>query len=114
MEYSFERNNRLISLGITLLLATLLFLIFLFIKFITPIPPFDESPMGGLEVNFGYDAAGMGDNNSALAQLLFTTSPIGGEIKVRTLVLEREEVTKYSKALPYLKQVLLLQYAREK
>ncbi|MBI3501759.1 MAG: hypothetical protein HY063_08185 [Bacteroidetes bacterium] len=64
MEYTFERNNRLISLGITILFAALLFIILLFIKFITPIPPFDASPMGGLEVNFGYDEAGMGDNNS--------------------------------------------------
>ncbi len=64
MDYTFERNNRYISLGITLLFATLLFIIFLFIKFITPIPPFDISPMGGLEVNFGFDEAGMGDNNS--------------------------------------------------
>jgi|ERR1051325_2264187 hypothetical protein len=64
MEYTFERNNRLISLGITILFAALLFFILLFIKFITPIPPFDASPMGGLEVNFGYDEAGMGDNNS--------------------------------------------------
>ena len=64
MEAAFERNNRLISLSITLLCAALLLLIFLFIKFITPIPPFEESTNGGLEVNFGYDAAGMGDNNS--------------------------------------------------
>lgn len=63
-QISLERNNRFISLGITLLFAALLFIVFLFIKFVTPIPPFDESPMGGLEVNFGYDAAGMGDNNS--------------------------------------------------
>ena len=64
MDYTFERNNRYISLGITLLFAALLLIIFLFIKFITPIPPFEASPMGGLEVNFGYDAAGMGDTNS--------------------------------------------------
>lgn len=63
-QISIERNNKLISLGATLLLAILLFLAFLFIKFITPIPPFEASPMGGLEVNFGYDEAGMGDNNS--------------------------------------------------
>ena len=64
MEATFERNNRLISLSITLLCAALLLLIFLFIKFMTPIPPFEQSTNGGLEVNFGYDAAGMGDNNS--------------------------------------------------
>jgi len=64
MEASFERNNRLISMGITTLVAILLLLIFLYIKFITPIPPFEASTIGGLEVNFGFDAAGMGDNNS--------------------------------------------------
>ena len=64
MEASFERNNRLISLSITLLCGALLLIIFIFIKFLTPIPPFEESTIGGLEVNFGYDEAGMGDNNS--------------------------------------------------
>ena len=64
MDYTFERNNRYISFGITLLFAALLLIIFFFIKFITPIAPFDESPMGALEVNIGYDAAGMRDNNS--------------------------------------------------
>ncbi len=64
MEYTLERNNRLISLGITILFAALLFIIFLFIKFITPIPPFDESPIGGIQVNFGFNEEGMGDNNS--------------------------------------------------
>ena len=51
-------------MGITTLIAVLLLLIFLYIKFITPIPPFENSTIGGLEVNFGFDAAGMGDNNS--------------------------------------------------
>ena len=64
MEATFERNNRLMSMGITTLIAALLLLTFLFIKFITPIPPFEISERGGLEVNFGFDEAGMGDNNS--------------------------------------------------
>src|SRR3972149_2424513 len=64
MEETFDRNNRLIAMGVTTLFAVLLFIIFLFIKFITPIPPFEESAMGGLEVNFGFDNQGMGDNNS--------------------------------------------------
>ncbi len=64
MEVTFDRNNRLIAMGTTLIFAVLLFIIFLFIKFITPIPPFEESAQGGLEVNFGFDEAGMGDNNS--------------------------------------------------
>jgi hypothetical protein len=63
MDASFERNNRLISMGITTLIAVLLFIIFLYIKFITPLPPFEESAKGGLEVNFGFDESGMGDNN---------------------------------------------------
>lgn len=64
MDYQIERNNRLISLGITLLMGALLLIIFLFIKFVTPIPPFEESTMGGLEVNFGFDESGMGTNNT--------------------------------------------------
>lgn len=64
MERSLERNNRLIAMGITTLVAALLLVIILLIKFITPIPPFEESTQGGLEVNFGFDDAGMGDNNS--------------------------------------------------
>jgi hypothetical protein len=51
-------------MGITILIAISLFLVFLFIKFITPIPPFEPSTNNGLEVNFGFDQAGMGDNNS--------------------------------------------------
>ena len=64
MEATFERNNRMIAGATTLLFGALLLLIFFFIEFITPIPPFEESTQGGLEVNFGFDAAGMGDNNS--------------------------------------------------
>ncbi len=64
MDATIERNNRLIAMGITTLVAVLLLLIFLYIKFITPIPPFEASTNGGLEVNFGFDEAGMGDNNS--------------------------------------------------
>ncbi|HET7818502.1 MAG TPA: energy transducer TonB, partial [Bacteroidia bacterium] len=64
MELSYERNNKLISLITTLAIGAVLFIILLFIEFVTPIPPFEESPMGGLEVNFGFDATGMGNNNS--------------------------------------------------
>ena len=64
MEATLERSNRFISLAITLLCATLLLIIFLFIKFITPIPPFEESTNEGLALNVGFDQQGMGDNNS--------------------------------------------------
>lgn len=52
------------AMGITTLIAALLLVIVFLIKFITPIPPFEESTQGGLEVNFGFDEAGMGDNNT--------------------------------------------------
>lgn len=66
MDSALDRNNRLIAMGITTLVAALLLLAVLLVKFVTPIPPFDESSKEGLalEVNFGFDAAGMGDNNS--------------------------------------------------
>ena len=88
MDYSFERNNRYISLGITLLLATLLLIIFFFIKFITPIPPFEESPMGGLEVNFGFDQAGMGNNNSM--------QPVADNSKNKTETFSKHETSSSS------------------
>lgn len=64
MEAAIEKNNRLIAMGITTLIAAVLLIVILLIKFVTPIPPFPESEQGGLEVNFGFDEAGMGDNNS--------------------------------------------------
>lgn len=51
-------------MAITTLVAAMLLLVIFLIEFITPIPPFDQSSRGGLEVNFGFDEAGMGDNNS--------------------------------------------------
>ena len=63
MDATLERNNRLIAGVTTILFGTLLILICLFIKFITPLPPFEESVKGGLEVNFGFDEQGMGNNN---------------------------------------------------
>ena len=57
---------------------------------------------------------GIGDNNSALAQILFKRVPLEGEIKVRTLFLGPEDIKEYSQAAPKYKQSVLLKYAREK
>lgn len=64
MDATVERNNRLVAMAITTLVAVMLLIVIFLIEFITPIPPFDQSTRGGLEVNFGFDEAGMGDNNS--------------------------------------------------
>lgn len=57
---------------------------------------------------------GMGDNDSALAQILFGEVHNRGEIKARTLILGPGEVKKYSKATPYSKHLFLLEYSRQK
>lgn len=81
-EAAFERSNRQMALGITTLFGAALIISFIFIKFITPIPPFDESQMGGLEVNFGFDAQGMGDNN--------TMDPVAQEAEKQNAVSQTE------------------------
>ncbi|TAL62760.1 MAG: hypothetical protein EPN85_01850 [Bacteroidetes bacterium] len=83
MDATVERNNRLIAMGITTLVAALLLIVILLIKFITPIPPFEESTQGGLEVNFGFDEAGMGDNN--------TMDPVTNDQKTKAEVNSRTE-----------------------
>lgn len=81
MDYAFERNNRLIAMAVTIVSAILLFILFLLIKFITPIPPFEESKIGGLEVNFGFDVVGIGENNSLqpVAEKIQATTKISSQ-----------------------------------
>ncbi len=54
-------NNRITALVGTILFHTLLLLLFLFIVFKTPIPPFPDAGSPGIEVNFGLSEDGMGD-----------------------------------------------------
>jgi TonB family protein len=61
MEREEDNNNRITALVGTLLFHTLLLLLFLFVVFKTPIPPFPDSGSPGIEVNFGLSDEGMGD-----------------------------------------------------
>ena len=54
-------NNRTAALLGTLLFHGLLLLLFLFIVFKTPIPPFPDTGSPGIEVNFGTSEDGMGE-----------------------------------------------------
>ena len=56
-----NNNNRIAALMGTLLFHGLLLLLFLFIVFKTPIPPFPEAGSPGIEVNFGTSENGMGE-----------------------------------------------------
>ncbi len=59
-----ETQDRAIAGAATaLIIAALIFLAFL-IRFFTPIPPFEPSLKEGIEVDFGTDAQGMGDDKS--------------------------------------------------
>ena len=54
-------NNKILALTGTLLFHGMLFLLFVFIVFKTPIPPFPETGGNGIEVNFGDSEDGMGE-----------------------------------------------------
>ncbi len=56
-----NNNNRIAAVVGTLLFHGLLFLLFLFIVFKTPIPPFPDAGSPGIEVNFGISDEGMGE-----------------------------------------------------
>ena len=59
-----EKQERTLAAIITSLLLCLLILIAFYIQFITPIPPFEASGKDGIEVNFGFDQVGMGNQFS--------------------------------------------------
>ena len=56
-----DSNNRMAALLGTLLFHGLLLLLFLFIVFKTPLPPFPDAGSPGIEVNFGTSEDGMGE-----------------------------------------------------
>lgn len=56
-----NNNNRYVALIGTLVFHGLLLLLFLFIVFKTPLPPFPDAGSPGIEVNFGTSEDGMGD-----------------------------------------------------
>src|ERR1044071_3262257 len=72
-----EKKDRAIAALITLVICVALFLILLFIKIITPLPPFPEmAGGGGEELNFGIynegtgnvEGPGIGEVTSVVAQ----------------------------------------------
>ena len=56
-----NNNNRIAALLGTLVFHGLLLLLFLFIVFKTPLPPFPDAGSPGIEVNFGTSDDGMGE-----------------------------------------------------
>jgi protein TonB len=63
-ERSFTNQKRLKSLLATFSFAALLLLAFYLIKLTIPNPPFPELSAGGVEINFGFDESGTGDEQA--------------------------------------------------
>jgi TonB family protein len=77
MEGSTENKHKYQALGFTLFFHVLIFLLFIFTVFITPIPPFEIKPVPEIEIGLGMeglgnkDAGGSGRNDKELT----TTTP---------------------------------------
>lgn len=73
MEVTSENKNRYIALGLTIGFHILLFIAFLLIVFVTPIPPFEVKPVPEIEIGLGMegfgnmDAGGSGKNDPEVA-----------------------------------------------
>ena len=61
MDASAENKNRYFALAFTLGFHALLFLLFLLIVFITPIPPFEIKPIPEIEIGLGMEGLGNAD-----------------------------------------------------
>jgi periplasmic protein TonB len=66
-----ENKNRFTALGLTLIFHGLLFLLFIFMVFVTPIPPFEVKPVPEIEIGLGMegmgsDPGGSGDKSKDL------------------------------------------------
>ena len=61
MQNQESKNNKPLALAFTLGIHGLIILFFYLFIIKTPIPPFPESGSSGLEVNFGLDASGFGE-----------------------------------------------------
>lgn len=73
MEAASENKNKFYALLFTLSFHALLFLLFILVVFITPIPPFEIKPVPEIEIGLGMDGAGntlaggSGDHDKELA-----------------------------------------------
>ncbi|MBK7150113.1 MAG: hypothetical protein IPH78_15290 [Bacteroidetes bacterium] len=63
-ERSFANQKRIKSLLATVSFAALLLLAFYLVKLTIPNPPFPELSAGGVEINFGFDETGTGDEQA--------------------------------------------------
>lgn len=61
MDASAENKNKYIALGLTLLFHALIFLVFILVVFITPIPPFEVKPVPEIEIGLGMEGLGNKD-----------------------------------------------------
>lgn len=72
MDGSTENKDKYLALGFTLFFHVLIFLLFIFTVFITPIPPFEIKPVPEIEIGLGMeglgntDAGGSGRNDKEL------------------------------------------------
>ncbi|MBK8660129.1 MAG: hypothetical protein IPN22_14990 [Bacteroidetes bacterium] len=63
-EKNFTNQKRIKSLLATVSFAALLLLAFYLVKLTIPNPPFPELSAGGVEINFGFDETGTGDEQA--------------------------------------------------
>ena len=61
MEASAENKNKYLALVFTLIFHVMLFLIFIWVVFVTPIPPFEVKPVPELEIGLGMEGLGNKD-----------------------------------------------------
>lgn len=64
MEAQVENKNRYMALALTLGFHALLFLLFMLIVFITPIPPFEAKPLPEIEIGLGMEGMGQDPGGS--------------------------------------------------
>jgi periplasmic protein TonB len=81
MSVTAENKNRAIALTLTLVFHALLFLLFVIIVFITPIPPFEIKPVPEIEIELGMEgfgkteAGGSGKNDPDIATVTENAAP---------------------------------------
>ena len=61
MEAVAENKNKYFALGLTILFHAILFLIFILVVFVTPIPPFEIKPVPEIEIGLGMTGLGNTD-----------------------------------------------------
>ena len=87
MNTATENKNRYIALAYTIGFHVLLFLVFLLVVFVTPIPPFEIKPIPEIEIGLGMeglgnsDAGGSGqkDKDIATSEKVITKAVVGND-----------------------------------